>query len=182
MHNVLRTYTRPQQDLLSGHCNTESLVAALLHQLTKRNSAMRSSSLSLSKSNLLYLGVQCKLHEARKQQLSNVAQFLETVKEIEATQGLVQTCEVDKSPWQVPTKFGNSPAGSFGSYQLSFHESNFTVTSSFEPRSSRNTNTVHAIPTYLSFPLDDWNDAYTLPMLEGLDRAQKNFLDSFTVS
>ena len=94
-------------------------------------------------------GVQCKLYEARKQQ-SNAVQFLETVKRIDPTFGSVQTCKVDENSLQVPTKFGSSTAGSFGSYQLSFQESNFTVTSSFEPSSSSRTFT---IPTYPSFPL-----------------------------
>jgi hypothetical protein len=51
-------------------------------------------------------GVKCKLYEARKQQQSNVAKFLETVKEIDATLGMVQTCKVNESSAQVPTKFG----------------------------------------------------------------------------
>ena len=42
-------------------------------------------------------GVQCKQYEARKQQQSNVVQFLETVKVIHSTFGLVKTCEVDES-------------------------------------------------------------------------------------
>ena len=56
-------------------------------------------------------GVKCKLYEARKQQQSNVAKFLETIKEIDAAFGLVQTCKVNESSSQVPTKF-------VGSYQL----------------------------------------------------------------
>ena len=124
-------------------------------------------------------GVQCKLYEARKQQQSNVVQFLDTVRGIDSTFGLVQTCEVDESASKVPTKFGSSPAGSFGSYQLSFQESNFTVTSSFEPSSSSHTDT---IPNYPSFPLDDLNDDYILPVPEGLDNSQKKILDSLTVS
>ena len=123
-------------------------------------------------------GVQCKLYEARKQQQPNVVQFLETVKGIDPTFGLVQTCKVDESSSQVPEKFCSSPAGSFGSYQLSFQESNFTVTSSFEPSSSSHTFT---IPTYPSFPLDDLNDNYILPVPEGLDSSQKKLLDSLTV-
>ena len=86
---------------------------------------------------------------------------------------------MDESSSQVPAKFGSSPAGSFGSYQLSFQESNFTVTSSFEPSSSSHTFT---IPTYASFPLGDLNDNYILPVPEGLDSSQKKLLDSLTVS
>ena len=124
--------------------------------------------------------VKCKHTEARKRQQSNVAQFLETVKGIDETFGLVQTCEVNESLPQVPTKFGSSPAGSFGSYQLSFQESNFTVTSSFEINSSTHTHKV--IPNYPSFPLDDVNDSYVLPVPQGLDNAQKKDLDGLTVS
>ena len=116
-------------------------------------------------------GVKYKLYEARKQQQSYVAKFLETVKEIDATFALVQTCEVNESSSQVPTKFGCSPAGSFGSYQLSFQESNFNVISSFGISSSSHTHTV--IPNYPSFPLDDLNESYVLPVPEGLDNAQK---------
>ena len=39
-------------------------------------------------------GVQCKLYEARKQQQSDVKHFLQTIKEIDETFGLLQTCEV----------------------------------------------------------------------------------------
>ena len=125
-------------------------------------------------------GVKCKLYEARKQQPSNVAKCLETVKGIDATFGLVQTCEVNESSSQVPTKFGCNLPGSFGSYQLSFQESNFNVTSSFEISSSIHTHTV--IPIYPSFPLDDLNDSYVLPVPEVLDNAQKFFLNRLTVS
>jgi hypothetical protein len=143
-------------------------------------------------------GVKCKLYEARKQQQSNVAKFLETIKEIDAAFGLVQTCKVHESSSQVPTKYFGSyqlslrSASSFihahaanvssrvGSYQLSFQESNFNVTSSFEISSSSHTHTV--IPNYPSFPLDDLNESYVLPVPEGLDNAQKKLLDSLTVS
>jgi hypothetical protein len=45
---------------------------------------------------------------------------------------------------------------------------------------SSHTHTV--IPNYPSFPLDDLNDSYVLPVPEGLDNAQKKLLDSLTVS
>jgi hypothetical protein len=62
----------------------------------------------------------------------------------------------------------------------SHSRSNFNVTSSFEVSSSSHTHTV--IPNYPSFPLDDFNDSYVLPVPEGLDNAQKKPLDSLTLS
>ena len=57
---------------------------------------------------------------------------------------------------------------------------NFNVTPSFEISSSSHTHTV--IPNYPSFPLDDLNESYVLPVPEGFDNAQKKLLDSLTVS
>ena len=127
-------------------------------------------------------GIQCKLYEARRQQQSNVAQFLKTIKGIDASFGLVQTCELDSTcnSAQVATKFGSSPAGSYGSYQLSFQESNFIVHSSLKPILSRYESSF--VPAYPSFPLDDLNESFVLPVPENLDVNEKKLLDSLKVS
>ena len=125
-------------------------------------------------------GIQCKLYEARRERESNVAQFLQTVKTIDATFGLVQTCEVNNTAESVLTKFGNSPPGSFGSYQLTFLESNFSVTSSFEPVLYRGESTF--IPNYPSFPLDDLNESVVLPVPSNLDEKEKELLEKLSIS
>ena len=81
---------------------------------------------------------------------------------------------------QVPTKFGPSPPGSFGTYQLPFQESNFTVTSPFDPKyacSRTRTRRSTFSPSYPSFPLDDLNDGFVLPVPETLADAEKEFKD-----
>ena len=71
------------------------------------------------------------------------------------TLGLIQTCELNTSA-HADTRFGESPAGAFGSYQLAFQESNFNVTSNLAPiQGSRASNSK---PPYPSLPLDDLND------------------------
>ena len=125
-------------------------------------------------------GIQCKLYEARREKESSVAQFLQTVKTIDATFGLVQTCEANNTAEPVLTKFGNSPPGSFGSYQLTFLESNFSVTSSFEPVLYRGESTF--IPNYPSFPLDDLNESVVLPVPSNLDDKEKELLEKLNIS
>lgn len=84
---------------------------------------------------------------------------------------------------QVPTKFGSSPAGSFGSYQLTFSESNFSVTSSFDPiLSSQGSTVTSSHPNCPSLPLDDFNESFTPRVPESLNDAEKELLDSLKTS
>ena len=78
------------------------------------------------------------------------------------------------------TKFGNSPPGSFGSYQLTFLDSNFSVTSSFEPVLHRGESTFN--PNYPSFPLDDLNESVVLPVPSNLDEKEKELLEKLNIS
>ena len=76
-------------------------------------------------------GIACQLYEARKvNRKSNFQEFVSSVQNIDSNLGLIQTCDVSKvdEGKHVETRFGESPARSFGSYQLAFQESNVKVT------------------------------------------------------
>lgn len=81
----------------------------------------------------------CHLYEARKvDRKTKLNDFVEAVKDIDPDLGLIQTCELTLNTGNgtndhVDTRFGESPAGAFGSYQLGFQESNFKVTSNLAP-------------------------------------------------
>ena len=71
------------------------------------------------------------MYDARKvNRKSNLQEFVSSVENIDSNLGLIQTCDVSKvgEGEHVEIRFGESPAGSFGSYQLAFQESNVKVT------------------------------------------------------
>ncbi|CAH3107997.1 unnamed protein product, partial [Pocillopora meandrina] len=78
-------------------------------------------------------GVTCLLTEARKgesDQKRKLEQLLHSLEQHSSTLGITQVVDpssIDTSP-VVDTRFGQCPVGSFGLYQLSFTESNFTFT------------------------------------------------------
>ena len=126
-------------------------------------------------------GVSCKLYEARKVKQSSIAQFLETVKNIDPTLGLAQTCELKDNSEQILTKFGQSPVGSFGSYQLTFTESSFNVTCSLAPNPTPQSITTESA-RYPSFPLDDLNPSFVLQVPDNLNDEEKEFLEKLKTS
>ena len=76
-------------------------------------------------------GIACQLYETRKvNRKSNFQEFVSSVQNIDSNLGLIHTCDVSKvgEGKHVETRFGESPARSFGSYQLAFQESNVKVT------------------------------------------------------
>ena len=101
-------------------------------------------------------------------------------KKIDPTLRLVQTCELNTND-PVDTRFGESPAGSFGSYQLAFQESNFKVTCNLAPiqPASRASNSK---PSYPSLPLDYLNDDFVLDLPYDLDILQNKLLDELKVT
>ncbi|KAK2558600.1 hypothetical protein P5673_018779 [Acropora cervicornis] len=105
-------------------------------------------------------GIACQLYEARKvNRKSKLQEFVSSV------QRLIQTCDVSKigEGELVETKFGESPAGSFGSYQLTFQESNFKVMCNIPVNSARQLGTpFNTSANYPSLPLDDFNDDFVL--------------------
>lgn len=126
-------------------------------------------------------GITSLLYEARKvDRKSKLNDFVEAVEKIDPTLGLVQTCELNTND-PVETRFGESPAGSFGSYQLAFQESNFKVTSNLAPiqPASRSSNYK---PSYPSLPLDDLNDDFVLDLPDDLDMLQNKLLDELKVT
>ena len=123
-------------------------------------------------------GVTCLLYEARRNEQSNLPQFLEEVANIDPTIGILDTCEMTEGE-KIPTKFGYSPPGSFGSYQLSFQESNFITTSSLDhAQGSRMTQ----IPSFPPLPLDDFNDNFHLDTKSNLNSSQVALLENLKVS
>lgn len=82
-------------------------------------------------------GVTCLLTEARKtesdsnKKLQNLVESLEQHSSKIGLTQVVDTAKLNTLP-AVDTRFGCFPVGSFGSYQLTFTESNFSFTSSFK--------------------------------------------------
>ena len=126
-------------------------------------------------------GITSLLYEARKvNRKSKLNDFVEAVQKIDPTLGLVQTCELNTND-PVHTRFGESPAGSFGSYQFAFQESNFKVTCNLAPiqPASRASNSK---PSYPSLPLDYLNDDFVLDLPYDLDILQNKLLDELKVT
>ncbi|PFX17579.1 hypothetical protein AWC38_SpisGene18098 [Stylophora pistillata] len=126
-------------------------------------------------------GITSLLYEARKvHRKSKLNDFVEAVQKIDPTLGLVQTCELNTNE-PVDTRFGESPTGSFGFYQLAFQESNFKVTCNLAPsqQASRASNSQLSNP---SLPLDDLNDDFVLDLPDDLDILQKKPLDELNVT
>ena len=132
-------------------------------------------------------GIMCHLYEARKVDMpTKLNDFVETVKDIDPDLGLLQTCELNTGNGtdnHVDTRFGKSPAGAFGCYQLGFQESNFKVTSNLPPIQRGASNTIlTTIPPYPSLPLDDVNDDFLLDVRKDLDTLQNRLLDDLKVT
>ena len=103
------------------------------------------------------------------------------VKNIDETLGLLQNCKLKDDEQLIATRFGKSPAGSFGSYQLAFQESNFTITSFFEPIQGKTSSETPGT-SYPSLPLDDLNDDFVLNLPTNLDPPQIKLLDYLKVN
>ena len=126
-------------------------------------------------------GITCHLYEPRKaDRKSKLNDFVETIKNIDPTLGLIQTCELNTSA-HVDTRFGGSPAGAFGSYQLAFQESHFKVTTNLAPR-QQGSRASNSKPNYPSQPLDDLNDDFVLDLPDGLDDIEDKLLNELKVN
>lgn len=126
-------------------------------------------------------GITCHLYEARRvDRKSKLNDFVEAVQNIDPTLGLVQTCELNTND-PVDTRFGESPTGAFGSYQLAFQESNFKVTSNLA-RIQPGSRASNSKPSYPSLPLDDLNDDFVLDLPDDLDLLQNKLLDELKVN
>jgi len=82
-------------------------------------------------------GVTCLLAEARKTESDSnkkIQNLVQTLEQHSSKIGLAQVVDIAKLDMlpAVDTRFGCFPVGSFGSYKLSFTESNFSFTSLFE--------------------------------------------------
>lgn len=127
-------------------------------------------------------GVTCQLYEARKvDSKTKVKDFFEHMQNIDSKLGFVQTFETSdlETGSCKDTKFGRSPTGSFGAYQLGFTESNFKVfvqVDSIPRRAGSHT----FVPPYPSLPLDDLNDDFVILVPENLDATQANKIEEQT--
>ena len=131
-------------------------------------------------------GIVCQLYEARKvNRKSKLQEFVSSVQSIDSNFGLIQTCDVSKigEGELVETRFEESPAGSFGSYQLTFQESNFKVTCNIPVNSARQLGTpFNTSANYLSFPLDDFNDDVVLNLPNDMGDMEKKIVDGLSVN
>ena len=113
-------------------------------------------------------GVTCLLTEARKgesDQKRKLEQLLHSLEQHSSMLGITQVVDpssIDTSP-VVDTRFGQCPVGSFGSYQLSFTESNFTFVTLFDGFDCTEHCTANEFPAYPSFPLDDFCGSFQTP-------------------
>lgn len=129
-------------------------------------------------------GVTCLLTEARKgesDQKRKLEQLLHSLEQHSSTLGITQVVDpssIDTSP-VVDTRFGQCPVGSFGSYQLSFTESNFTFVTLFDGFDCTEHCTANEFPAYPSFPLDDFCGSFQTP--DNLTVKEMELLKSLTV-
>ena len=98
-------------------------------------------------------GLKCLLYEARtndRVQEAEEKKFKDTLRSINPKMGLGNVA--DNHSVLTETKFGNSPVGSYASYQLSFTESNFDVSINIDavPRNMPRNQQIEQFP---SFPL-----------------------------
>lgn len=130
-------------------------------------------------------GVTCLLTEARRgesdtnNKLTNLIQSLE---QHNAKMGITQVVDIaslDNLP-VVDTRFGPCPVGSYGSYQLSFTESNFSYISSFDGTQEAARCTATEFPKYPSFPLDDCNGSLVTP--DNLTEKEQELLKRLSVN
>ena len=130
-------------------------------------------------------GVTCLLAEARKtesdsnKKLQNLVQSLEQHSSKIGLAQVVDIAKLDMLP-AVDTRFGCFPVGSFGSYQLTLTESNFSFTSSFEGFQAADHCTATEFPPYPSFPLDNHNRPLITP--DTLNYKEKELLESLRVN
>ena len=128
-------------------------------------------------------GVGCLLNEARrgpsdsKEKLQNLIQSLEQHRSKLGITQAVDVASID-TLLAIDTRFGQCPVGSFGSYQLSFTESNFSFTSSGFQEATRCMAT--ELPAYPSFPLDDCNGCLEEP--DSLSDKERELLNKLKVN
>ena len=132
-------------------------------------------------------GIACQLYEARKvNRKSKLQEFVLSVQSIDSNLGFIQTCHVSKicEGELVETRFGEkSPAGSFGSYQLTFQEANFKVTCNIPVNSARQLGTpFNTSANYPSLPLDNFNDDFVLNLLNDMGNMEKKSVDGLSVN
>ena len=123
-------------------------------------------------------GVVCLLHESRREPSDNIEGLQNLLQSLEGHNsklGIIQvldTASIGTLP-VIDTRFGQCPVGSFGSYQLSFTESNFSFTSSGFGEVTPCMAT--EFPPYPSFPLDDFNGSLEVP--ESLNEKEMELLN-----
>ena len=106
----------------------------------------------------------------------------EELEKINPKMGFCQVVSAGSSNYQ-NTRFGKSPCRSYGSYQLSFTESNFKVYCNIDdmPRLDCNeTLDTVVLDTYPIFPLEVTDD-FTMAGIENLDDKQKALLQHIMV-
>ena len=127
-------------------------------------------------------GVVCLLNEARRgpsdnnESLQTLVQSLEHHSSKLGIAQVVDTASIDTLP-KIDTRFGQCPVGSFGCYQLSLTESNFSFMSSGFEEVTRCV--AEEFPPYPSFPLDDFNGCLEVP--ESLSDKERELLNKLKV-
>lgn len=135
-------------------------------------------------------GVGCLLNESRRELSDNIEGLQNLLQSLEGHNsklGITQvldTASIQTLP-VIDTRFGQCPVGSFGSYQLSFTESNFSFTrSGFEEVTPC---MATEFPPYPSFLLDDFNGSLEVPAslnqkeMELLDKLKLDVIEANTL-
>ncbi|CAB4002232.1 hypothetical protein AC249_AIPGENE28139 [Paramuricea clavata] len=129
-------------------------------------------------------GVRCQLYEARnnlKRQTTDEIKFKSALHNINHCIPLATIMQPENNSY-IHTKFGESPEGSYASYQLSITEHNFEVCCSTDsvPRSLNTVSLNSPIPGYPSFPISDMQTPTTYTTASSLGKEEKQLLEHLT--
>lgn len=132
-------------------------------------------------------GVVCLLTEARKSNETKsdgerLKRLVQALGQHVSQLGLTQAVDIDNlnNLTMIDTRFGQCPVGSFGSYQLTITESDFTVVASLDVNQHKSKEVPPQFPSYPSLPVDDLNGSFHIP--ENIENKQRQLLESLKIN
>lgn len=132
-------------------------------------------------------GVVCLLTEARRRHnmddaIKRLKNLQQSLGQHDSKLGLEQAIDINNinNLPLVDTRFGQCPVGSFGSYQLTITESDFTVITSLTENQVKSKEIPSLFPCYPSLPVDDLNGSFYIP--ENISNDQKQLLQSLQIN